>query len=471
MQNILRRFFSVEHLLKGKPVYGELPSTRTMYSNLLKIAYPSVMEMVLMSLVGMMDTLMVSVLGEEAIAAIGLTGQPRMLMLSIFFALNIGVTAIVARRKGEERREEANHTLRNAIVLITGLSVVIMGGAILASRPLMALAGAQADTIDDADTYFRILALGIPINALTMCISAAQRGIGNTRITLYVNVVSNAVNIVLNYLLIGGNFGFPRLGVAGAAIASVIGFGVGFVLCIYAVTSKKSAHGFLHIKLHDNWQLKKEIIAPVAKVGSNAVFEQAALRIGFFLYARIVADLGTQAFAAHQICMQFLNITFNFGDGLGVAGTSLVGQMLGQKRPDLSMVYGKAAQRIALAVSLTLLSFIIGLRYPLVQMFTDDQQVISLGVGVMIMVAVFQPFQTSSVVISGCLRGAGDTRFVAKVMMICVTLIRPAVSALAIYVFHLGLLGAWTASLLDMGIRLASVYIRFSGSKWAAIKL
>jgi putative MATE family efflux protein len=471
MRNILRRFFSVEHLLRGKPVYGELPSTRTMYSNLLKIAYPSVMEMVLMSLVGMMDTLMVSVLGEEAIAAIGLTGQPRMLMLSIFFALNIGVTAIVARRKGEERREDANHTLRNAIVLITGLSVVIMGVAILASRPLMALAGAQADTIDDADTYFRILALGIPINALTMCINAAQRGIGNTRITLYVNVVSNAVNIVLNYLLIGGNFGFPRLGVAGAAIASVIGFGVGFVLCVYSVTSKKSAYGFLHIKLHDNWQLKKEIIAPVAKVGSNAVFEQAALRIGFFLYARIVADLGTQAFAAHQICMQFLNITFNFGDGLGVAGTSLVGQMLGQKRPDLSMVYGKAAQRIALAVSLTLLSFIIGLRYPLVRMFTDDPQVISLGVGVMIMVAVFQPFQTSSVVISGCLRGAGDTRFVAKVMMICVTLIRPAVSALAIYVFHLGLLGAWTASLLDMSIRLASVYMRFSGSKWASIKL
>lgn len=471
MKRILRRIFSVNAMLKDVPVFGELPTTRQTYGNLYKIALPSVIELVLMSTVSAVDTIMVGVLGPAAIAAIGLTNQPRMLMLSVFFALNIGVTAIIARRKGEERREEANHTLRNAVVIIAGISLVAMAIAFLGSEFLMELAGAKEDTIADANSYFRIMALAFPINALTASINAAQRGIGNTRITLYTNLSSNVINIVLNYLLIGGQLGFPRMGVAGAAIASVGGFIVGFVLCVYSIISKRSKTRFLHLSLKDDWRLKRSIIKPVYQVGSSALFEQAALRFGFFVYARIVADLGTNAFAAHQICMQFLSLTFNFGDGIGIAGTSMVGQMLGKKRPDLSMIYGKASQRMAMVVSLTLLSLIIVFRYPLVGLFTDDLEVVQLAVNVMIIVAIFQPFQTSSVVISGCLRGAGDTRFVALVMLFCVSFFRPVVSYIAVHMLGIGLIGAWASSLLDMIIRLALVYIRFSQNKWSTIRL
>lgn len=471
MKRILRRLFSVNALVKGVPVHGELPATRQVYGNLIHIALPSVIELVLMSMVSSADTIMVGGLGPAAIASLGLTTQPRMLMLSIFFALNVGVTAIVARRKGECRREEANHTLRNALLLIMGLSLVMMVVTLFGSNLLMRLAGAKEDTIENAETYFRIMAMALPVNALTMSINAAQRGIGNTRITLYTNVASNIVNVVFNYLFITGQLGFPALGVAGAAVASVIGFVVGFLFSVYSITSRRSRDSFLHLSFKDNWRLEKEIIKPISQVGSSALFEQAAMRFGFFIYARIVADLGTNAFAAHQICMQFLNITFNFGDGIGVAGTSMVGQMLGQKRPDLSMIYGKASQRIAMVVSLMLLSLVIILRYPLVGLFTDDATVLNLAANVMIIVAIFQPFQTSSVVISGCLRGAGDTRFVALVMLICVTLFRPTVSYIAVHVLGIGLLGAWGTSLLDMMVRLTSVYIRFSRNKWSTIKL
>lgn len=463
--------FSVNALIKGVPVHGELPATKQVYGNLMHIALPSVIELVLMSMVGSVDIIMIGVLGPEAIAAVGLTTQPRMLMLSVFFALNVGVTAIIARRKGEDRREEANHTLRNALVLITGISLVMMVLALVGSNFLMRMAGAQADTIHDADVYFRIMALAFPINALTASINAAQRGIGNTRITLYTNVSSNVVNIIFDFLLITGRFGFPALGVAGDAIASVAGFVVGFLLSVYSIASRRSRDSFLHLSFKDNWRLDKEIIKPIGQVGSSALFEQAAMRFGFFIYARIVADLGTNAFAAHQICMQFLNLTFNFGDGIGVAGTSMVGQMLGRKRPDLSMIYGKASQRMAMVVSLMLLSLVIVLRYPLVGLFTDDATVIQIAANVMFVVAIFQPFQTSSVVISGCLRGAGDTRFVALVMLVCVSLFRPAVSYVAVHVLGIGLIGAWCTSLLDMMVRLTAVYIRFSRNKWSTIEL
>ncbi|MBP7401556.1 MAG: MATE family efflux transporter [Clostridia bacterium] len=468
MIRALERLYGTRYMIPESRRLGEVPSPREAYGELARIAAPAVMEMVLMSLVSAVNTAMVADLGAAATAAVGLTAQPRMLMLAIFMATNVGVTAIVARRKGEGRQEDANRTMRNAIVLILLLSGGITVFAVLAATPLMHLVGAKEDTIGMATSYFRIICAGIPINALTMAINAAQRGLGNTRVTMVVNITSNLFNLLFCYLLIQGRFGFPRLGVSGAAVAAFIGFTVGLILCVISITWKGT---FLKLRLRDNWRLDREIVGGIAKIGGNAVLEQIALRIGFMLFARFVADLGTMEFATHTFASQFLQITFTMGDGIGVAGTSLVGQYLGRKRPDLSMMYGKVAQRMALTASMILLTFIVVLRYPLFRLFTDDPDILALGVKIMIIVAIFQPFQTSSVVISGCLRGAGDTRFVAMTMMACVTVIRPLVTYLMIYVFKIGLAGAWLAMLFDMILRLSACYWRFSSGKWFDIKV
>lgn len=472
MPGFISRLFSVEGMVAPAQRVGELPATKEAYRDVIRIALPSVMELVLVSLVGSIDTMMVGSIGPEAIAAVGLTGQPRMLILCVFFALNIGVTAVVARRKGQDLQGKANEALRNALVIITLVSFALMAIALAFANPLMRLAGAKDDTVYLASEYFTIISLVLPLNALTLCINAAQRGVGNTRITMVVNIASNVVNIILNWLLIGGNLGFPRLGVAGAAIATMIGFIVGFILSLWSVISRKSVGRFLHISFrHNDWRLKKDTLQAIGKVGGNAMLEQIALRVGFFVYARLVADLGTMAFAAHQICMQFLNISFNFGDGIGVAGTSLVGQMLGQERPDMALMYGKVSQRMAMVMAFMLAGFVALMRYPLVSLFTSDQEVLVLAAQVMLMVAAFQPLQTSSVVLSGCLRGAGDTRYVAGIMLMCVTLIRPILTYTGIHVIGLGLFGAWSASLIDMVIRVSCVYKRFHSGKWTKIKV
>ncbi|MEA5068959.1 MAG: MATE family efflux transporter [Christensenellaceae bacterium] len=479
-----RSIFSIERLLPRTGALGETPSTGEAYRDVARIALPSVAEMVLMSLIGMMDAIMVGqVLGAGPLAAVGLVDQPRMLLMSVFFALNIGVTAILARRKGEERRDEANRTLRNALVLCLLCSAAMMTVGLMTSRGMMRLAGAQADTVRDAETYYRILVYFLPVNALTMCICAAQRGVGNTRLTMYVNTASNLVNVVFNYLLIGGNLGFPRLEVEGAAYATGIGFCVGLVLALVTVARPHGyvGDGFLHLRWRDDWRIDRQAMGSIVRMGWGAMLEQVALRVGFFWYARIVADLGTLAFAAHQICMKFLNLSFTFGDGIGIAGTSLVGQMLGRKRPDLAQAYGKAAQRMALVVSLALASSIALFRTPLSAMFVGDvsssavraEDVIALASRVMLMVALFQPFQTTSVVISGALRGAGDNKYVALVMLLCVSLIRPLCAMAAIYLIthtlsrpDIALMGCWAASLIDMMLRMTLVYRRFNGGKW-----
>ena len=497
---LLERFFGVTSLLPKGKVKGELPSTSEAYKNLIRIALPSVCEMVLMSLMGSIDTMMVGTIGTQAIASVGLVNQPRMLMLCMFFALNTGITAVVARRKGQNNREDANKALRTSLTIVLMLSVVMLIIAMLFARPLMRLAGAKADTIDDAAMYFMIVTSVLPFNCLSMAMCAGQRGIGNTRITMYVNVTSNTVNVILNYLLINGIGPFPKLGVKGAAIATAIGLCVGSLLAFISLFRSRDKRGFLYISFKEGGFLKFRSASAVVKVGGNAMIEQLALRFGFFVYARLVADLGTQAYAAHTVCMQFLNLSFTFADGIGVASTSLVGQMLGKERPDLSHIYGKIAQRIALVGGIVLASSLALARYPLLKLFTSDSAVLTLSANVMLIVALFQPLQMLSVITSGALRGAGDTKFVARMMLACVAIIRPTLAFLAIKLItayftpvfgsftaltaqettaywlsyeapQWALLGAWAASLVDMAIRMILSMKRFNSGVWHNIKV
>jgi putative MATE family efflux protein len=474
----IRALFDVRRLIPCGEALGEIPENRQIYLDVIRIAWPSVIEMVTMSMIGFIDTWLVSSLGEKAIAAVGLVSQPRMLLMALFYALNVGVIAIVARRKGEDRQADANATLRNAMMMIAGLSFIMMALGLTFSTFLMNLAGAQSDTLVDSRTYFEITTWFLPVNTLTICICAAQRGVGNTRLTLSVNIVSNLVDLLFSYLLINGYGGLPRLGVAGAAWGTGVGFAAGLVMSMATVFGRHHGAGFFHLSFRDDWRPNFKILKEITDVGGGAVAEQAALRVGFFTYAAIVANLGTAVFAAHQICAQFQNLSFTFGDGIGVAGTSLVGQSLGRKRSDMAKLYGIASQRMALVVALVMATSIVIFRHQLVGIFSDDAYIAGLAAKVMLLLAIFQPFQTSSVVVSGALRGAGDTRFVARVMLLCVGLMRPLLALLAVFVLsnvfgrpEIALLGAWAAAIIDMATRVTLVYRRFSGGKWCDIKV
>lgn len=478
----LTRFFDIRQMLPaGTEPVEALPSNRETYGKYIHLAVPSVCEMVLISLINMMDTVMVSGIGTDAVAAVGLVGQPRMIMLSMFFALNVGITAVVARRRGEKRQDAANATVRTAIVICIALSALLMALLIPLATPLMRFAGAEAGrTLEDATEYFIIMGIALPFQALSMALCAAQRGVGNTKLTMEVNITSNLVNILFNYLLINGIGPFPRLGVRGAAIATAIGLFVGFILSLTAML-RGSAGGFLHISRRDSWKPDGEACKALFKVASSAMVEQLAMRVGFFSYAKIVASLGTDAFAAHQICMQFMNLSFSCADGLGVAGTSLVGRMLGAKRPDMAHIYGTLAQRFSLMISLVLAACCILLRGPLVSMFINrdaSQDVRVMAETIMVVLGLVQPLQMLSVVAAGALRGAGDVRYTARVMLITVTLIRPILALTGVYVAgtlmgrsDIALTAAWCATLCDMSVRMVLMLRRYKSGEWHKIRV
>jgi len=455
-------------MIKPEQKLGDIPTSKEVYKTAVAIAWPSALEAVLVQLIASVDLIMVGGLGAVAIAAVGLTNQPKFILLAIILSLNIGVTAVISRRRGEDDREGANRTLRQSILICVVLSFFLSILGFCFARPLLLFAGAKIDVINSAVIYFKIVCIGNFFTSISLTINAAQRGIGNTKISMKTNIAANIVNLALNYLLIQGNFGFPALGVEGAAIATAIGNFVGFVMSVKSIIY---AHGFLDISTKESWKLDKNTVASIFNISSSALVEQVFMRVGFFMTTKLIADLGTVAFATHQICMNILNITFAFGDGLGIASSALIGQSLGAKRPDMAIVYGKTLQRISMSVGcIFVFVFIIGRSF-FVSLFSSDPTIIAMGSQILIIVAITSPIQTSQVVVTGCLRGAGDTKFVAVTSFLSIGLVRPGATWLFCYPLGLGVLGAWFAFGTDQTLRLIINLSRFLKGEWTKIKV
>lgn len=464
----MKKFFTVSGMIKPNQIIGELPPTKAIYNNFFRMAWPSALEALLVGLVSAVDTMMVGGLGKNAIAAVGITNQPRFILLAMIFSLNVGVTAVTARRKGQGDQTGANNTLRTAIILATIISLTMAALGYLLAKPILIFAGAEESYIHDAMTYLRILMFSIPFQSLNLTINAAQRGCGKTKISMWTNVASNLVNIVFNYLLINGIGIFPRLEVAGAAIATAMGACVAFMISIATLFRKNNYLNFYH---KAKWSIKKYILKPILKVSSSAFVEQVFMRIGFFAYAAIIARLGTTAYSTHLICMNILSLSFSFGDGLSIAASALVGQNLGAKRPDLSIIYGKTGQRLAFMISSGIFFvFMFGGKF-LVSLFSDEQAIIVLGSSIMVLAAFSTHAQTSQVVMSGCLRGAGDTTYIAVTSFISIALVRPLLTWVLCFPIGLGLYGAWIALGLDQIFRLVVNFRRFASGKWSLISL
>ncbi len=470
---LLRRLYAPDYMLKSSQKMQGKYNTGEFYKSFIKVAWPAVMESVLLGLVNFVDSIMVSTQGSTAVAAVGLTNQPRFIFYAVFFALSIGVTAVVSRRKGEGDREDANRTLAQALSLCMILGAILVSAAIYFAEPLLRFSGAKDDTIGMSTVYFRITMIGMLFTSVSLTINAAQRGSGNTRISMTTNMTANIVNCIFNALLINGLFFFPKLGVTGAAIATMLGNMVSCGMSIYSVSHPDR---FLHLKPTMLFKFKTKNLFPIFKVSSSAAAEQVCMRFGFFIVAKMIAELSTVDFATHTICMSIVNLSFCFGDGLGVAASALVGQNLGKKRPDYSIVYGKSAQRIGFGVAILLmLLFVFGGEMLINLFMTKGEEqaatIVSIGVKILMILALITPAQISQVIFSGCVRGAGDTKYAAMVSLICIALVRPSLTFLMCYVFELGVIGAWIAMSIDQYLRLLFMALRFSGGKWMKIKV
>ena len=434
------------------------------------MAWPAIVESFFVAFAGLIDSLMVSSLGSSSVAAVGLTTQPKLLGLALFFALNVAISALVARRRGEQRQDSANEILYTAVLFIIVAAVILSVGFVAFASPIMNFCGSTADTHDGAVAYFRIIMGGMIFNCIQMGINSAQRGAGNTRITMRTNVTSNVINIILNYLLINGHFGVPALGIQGAALATVSGT---VVACIMSIASIFKKDNFISIPYIMSHKIKPTFAAflNLIKVGYSVFFEQVLMRIGFMLTAIMAADQGTDAMAAHQVGMNIMALSFSFGDGLQSTAVALIGRSLGAGDPDLAKEYGRTCRLIGAFIAVCLVGIYYFGASGLYHLFFREEHIVAIGVSIMHVIIFVVIFQICQVIYMGCLRGAGDTLYTAIASTISVTIIRTVVSYLFGYTLGFGIIGIWMGVLGDQISRFIFATVRFKQGKWVQIKI
>ena len=435
-----------------------------------RMAWPAVCESFFIALAGMVDSLMVSSMGASAVAAVGLTTQPKFMGLALFFAMNVSVSALVARRRGEKNQRSANQILLVAILFVIVATVVISSACVMWANEIINFCGSAPETHEPAVIYYRIIMGCMIFNVLSMVINAAQRGSGNTMIAMRTNIVSNVVNIIANYLLIQGHLGFPALGIAGAAIATVFGT---VIACIMSFASLFRRDGFVSIYYIMEQQIRPalEPVISIIKLGFSVFIEQILMRVGFMSTAMMAAKMGTNALAAHQVGMNILGLTFSFGDGMQVAAVALIGRSLGEGSPDKAKAYGKTCRMIGLGISCVLaVVYFFGGEW-LYHLFFAEQEIVDIGVMIIRIMIIIVLFQVSQVIYMGCLRGAGDTTYTAIASTISVTIIRTSASYFFGFVMGLGTAGIWMGILADQISRFLFASIRFKQGKWTKIHI
>ena len=317
--------------------------------------------------------------------------------------------------------------------------------------------------------YFRIQIYGFPVLCLTFIINAALRGAGNTKAAFYSNAASNIVNVILNYCLITGQLGFPALGVEGASIATVVGQCVAFVFCLTLITRGKQ-----YVCLRPrNLQLRfdKKICKSIARIGLPAMLEQVIMRAGMLLFTVIVTSLGDTSYSTHIIAMNIQQLSFTTGMSFGTAATTLTGQCLGRRKPELAKAYVRETQRMGYLVSFVVAAILFFFGGAAARMYTDDPIIIAMAGGVLQIVALSNPLSNARFVYNSALRGAGDSKYTARITFVGILLTRPLVAILTVYVFHLDLTGVWLALVSDALVCYFLARHRWFTDKWAAIKV
>ena len=253
--------------------------------------------------------------------------------------------------------------------------------------------------------------------ALTSTITASLRGVGDSRSSMIYNLIANLVNVCFNWLLIYGNLGFPEMDVAGASLATVIGQFVAFIIALYLLLK---GNGFLKLELRRGFKPDRTTLSDMLGIGIPAMVEQLLMRAGMIIFSKTVASLGTTAYATHQVCMNIQALSFMTGQAFAVSATTLMGQSLGKRRPDMAQAYCSRTRRIGMICAVVLALVFIFFGGNLVGLYNKDPEIIRVGAHILLIVAVLQPLQTSQFIIAGGLRGAGDTRATAVITFITV---------------------------------------------------
>lgn len=317
-------------------------------------------------------------------------------------------------------------------------------------------------------SYVKIITIGVIFMIPTMVMNAALRGAGNTRLPMVSALIANTLNIVGDYVLIFGHFGFPQMGVKGAAIATTLAQVCGFIITIsYLILGKD----VIRLNLKETIKIDINVIKQLSKLSIPSCMEEFSHSGSRLISSIWIARLGTISFAAHQVAVSAESMSFMPGHGFSVAASTLVGQNLGADRVDEAEKSAWGSMKFALVLMSAVGAFFLLFSRQLMGLFTSVREVEALAAACIRIAAFEQPTIAIAMALAGALRGAGDTRGTFKVGLIGTWLVRLPLIFFIVFVFKKPITYVWIATVIQFAVEAVLMVLRFKQGTWRKIKV
>jgi MATE family, multidrug efflux pump len=400
------------------------------------------------------DTAMVGHLGTEQLAALAIAATLLSGAFTLFNFLTYGTTAQVARLSGAAAHEEAGRLAAQALWLASGIGVLLTATLAALAVPLVDLMGAAGHTAELAVMYLRIGSLGLPFALIALAGQGFLRGVSDLRTPLVIVVAANVANVLLNLLFIYG-FDWGLAGSAWATVVAQLGMGVAFVAALLrapATSRRPSLAG----------------MRPMARIGSEIFVRTTALYASFLVAGAVLARVGNDSLAAHQVAFQLFVFLALVLDAVAIAGQVIVGRSLGAGDADEAYRAAKRMIELSIAAGAVFAVVMLALTEVLPRAFTSDADVIDELHKIWPLFALMQPANGAVFALDGILIGAGDTRFLMWGMLAASLLVFVPI-ALASLALDFGIVGVWCGLLGLIAARLVTCGWRFRGRRWAIV--
>lgn len=424
---------------------------------------PLQIEQVLNSFMGTMDTIMVSNVGSAAISAVSLVDSINVLIIQVFSALATGGTIVCAQYIGKQRKEKANQSAGQLMLVVLGISVFVMLVCLIGNEVLLRLIFGKVENnvMESAKIYFFYTALSFPFIALFNAGGAVYRAQGNSKLPMKISVISNFINIFGNAFFIWG----LKIGVAGVAIATL----VSRMFCAIVILKKLYEPGQM-ITVREYKKIRPEfaLIGMILTIGIPSGIENGMFQFGKLAIQSTVSTMGTTAMAAQAMTNILENLNGVGCQGIGIGLMTIVGQCMGAGRKDEAGYYIRKFCALAEIVMIANCLLVFALTKPITFLGGMEAESAALCFQMVTAITICKPlFWIFSFVPAYGMRAAGDVKFSMIVSTCTMWLCRVSLCVFLVKQFHMGPMAVWIGMFADWGIRSVIFGLRLKSGKWA----
>ena len=435
------------------------------YKKVLQVALPAIAGLSTQMVVSLVDSAMVGRLDDatHALAAMGIGVLATWALISFFSSLATGIHVIVARKYGEKDFISCAETLNNALIISIVIGIIVAAIGVFFANPIAQLFAANETVGNLASDYIFYRFLGIPFFLISVSYRGFFFGISKPKIFMFSGAITNFLNIIFNYLLIYGAFGFPRMGLAGAGLGSTLATlsdGLFYLIIILLPHYRKRYQNFKHFKLNKN------IISAIVKISLPVSFQNVFILIGFLSFVGITGLIGTVDQAATQAIISTLFISFLPCFGFGIATQTLVGNNLGAGKFKLAKIYGFETAKVATFYTIIIGIIFITIPQYVLLIITNNYKIIEVAEPALRIAGFAQIFYGVGVVLANALQAAGRTMYVMKAEVITnLFILVPLAYFLGVYL-GLGLTWAWVALPVYIISYSTANFLKFKSDNW-----